>query len=88
MRYFISDTHYIGEDYQTDNILNWERNQFSNKEEHNAAIDKMFYNLVKKIKPGDEVYHLGDIGNPIYMEPIYKLIKEKKWTQYSCNGES
>lgn len=29
MRYFISDTHYIGGDYQTDNILNWERNQFS-----------------------------------------------------------
>lgn len=29
MRYFISDTHYIDGDYQTDNILNWERNQFS-----------------------------------------------------------
>lgn len=77
MRYFISDTHYIDEDYQSDNILNWERNQFSNKEEHNTAIDKMFYNLAKKIKPGDEVYHLGDIGNPVHMEPISKLIKEK-----------
>ena len=77
MRYFISDTHYIDGDYQTDNILNWERTQFQNMEEHNAAIDKMFYNLAKKIKLGDEVYHLGDIGNPVYMEPINKLIKEK-----------
>jgi calcineurin-like phosphoesterase family protein len=77
LRYFISDTHYIGGDYQSDNILNWERNQFSNKEEHNAAIDKMFYNLVKKIKPGDEVYHLGDIGNPVYMSFINSLINKK-----------
>lgn len=77
MRYFISDTHYIDGDYQTDNILNWERTQFQNMEEHNRALDSMFFYLAKKIKPGDEVYHLGDIGNPVYMKLVNKLIKEK-----------
>lgn len=86
MRYFISDTHYIGAGYQTDNILKWERTQFHNKEEHNRALDDMFLDLIKKIKPRDEVYHLGDIGDPTYMSIITDYIRNKGGRSFLVMG--
>lgn len=67
MKYFISDTHFIDGEYQTNNVLNWERSQFKNEEEHNNFIVDCFNKWLKKLKPGDEFYHLGDFGSPKFL---------------------
>lgn len=57
MRYFISDLHmgHFG-------IINFERTDFSTIEEHDNYIANFMNNLSKKLKPGDEVWNLGDYG--------------------------
>ncbi len=49
----ISDTHFWHE-----NILKWGRGQFNNVEEMNEHIVQQWNSVVK---PGDHVYHLGDV---------------------------
>lgn len=56
--YFTSDWH-LGHE----SIINWERTQFSTIQEHDAAILEFVRQLAKKIKPGDNVYMLGDYGD-------------------------
>lgn len=56
--YFTSDWH-LGHE----SIINWERTQFNSIQEHDEAIFKFVRQLAKKIKPGDNVYMLGDYGD-------------------------
>ena len=62
MRYFISDLHM---DHK--NVINFERTQFTTIEEYNKCIVNFFNQLVKKLKPSDEVWNLGDFGSPDYL---------------------
>lgn len=56
--YFTSDWH-LGHE----SIINWERTQFNSIQEHDEAILDFVRKLAKKIKPGDNVYMLGDYGD-------------------------
>ena len=63
-RYIISDTHYGHHDFETGRgIISFERCQFKTIDEHDAAIDNIFYNIAKKGKDGDEFWFLGDWGD-------------------------
>ena len=62
MRYFISDLHM---DHK--NVINFERTQFTTIEEYNKCIVNFFNQLVKKLKPSDEVWNLGDFGSLDYL---------------------
>ena len=74
MRYIISDTHYGHYDKtQNRGIITFERTQFKTIEEHDAAIDQMIIDISKKIKPGDEFWHLGDFGDLSHIY-IFKLL--------------
>lgn len=64
MRYIISDTHYGHFSEETNRgIITFERTQFQTIQEHDNAIDKMIEDIARKIKPGDEFWHLGDFGD-------------------------
>ena len=56
--YFTSDWH-LGHE----SIINWERTQFNSIQEHDVTILEFVRKLAKKIKPGDNVYMLGDYGD-------------------------
>ena len=56
--YFTSDWH-LGHE----SIINWERTQFNSIQEHDITILEFVRKLAKKIKPGDNVYMLGDYGD-------------------------
>ena len=56
--YFTSDWH-LGHE----SIINWERTQFNSIQEHDEAILEFVGKLASKIKPGDNVYMLGDYGD-------------------------
>lgn len=62
MRYFISDLHmgHFG-------IIDFERTDFSTIEEHDNYIANFMNSLSKKLKPGDEVWNLGDYGLVDYL---------------------
>lgn len=63
MRYIISDTHYGHFSEETNRgIITFERTQFKTIQEHDNAIDQIFFSIAKKIKPEDEFWHLGDWG--------------------------
>ena len=62
MRYFISDLHF-GHYWNGRGIINFERTQFKSIEEHDAYIEAVISNLCHKLKPGDEVWNLGDFGS-------------------------
>ena len=62
MRYFISDLH-MGHL----SVINFERTDFSNIEDHDNYIANFINNLAKKLKPGDEVWNLGDYGSIDYL---------------------
>lgn len=68
MRYIISDTHFdhFSKDSQR-GIMTFERTQFNSIKEHNEHIAKMFYDIAKKAKNGDEFWHLGDWGDLSYL---------------------
>ena len=75
MRYIISDTHYGHYDtVQKRGIITFERTQFQTIEEHDAAIDQMIKDLAKKIKPGDEFWHLGDFGDLSHIYTFQLLV--------------
>lgn len=63
-RYIISDTHYghYSEESQR-GIITFERTQFNTIQEHDAAIDQVFFNIASKAKNGDEFWFLGDWGD-------------------------
>lgn len=62
MEYFISDTHFDDE-----NILIYSRPEFKTVQESNEFIIKNWNNVVTN---NDTVWHLGDIGNPKYLEQL------------------
>lgn len=62
MRYFISDLHF-GHYWNGRGIINFERTQFKTIEEHDGYIETVISKLCRKLKPGDEVWNLGDFGN-------------------------
>ena len=62
MRYFISDLHF-GHEWNGRGIINFERTQFKTIEEHDLYIEAMIRTLCRKLKPGDEVWNLGDFGS-------------------------
>lgn len=71
MDYFISDTHFNHE-----NILKYERTEFTHIEDHNKFILEI---LQKTLTQNDTLYHLGDFGtvtNEIVSE--WNKIKGKK----------
>lgn len=64
MRYIISDTHYFHwNEKEKQGIITFERTQFRNIIEHDAAIDQVFYDLSQKIRENDEFWFLGDWGD-------------------------
>ena len=62
MRYFISDLHF-GHYYNGKGIITFERTQFNTIEEHDWHIEAIIKALCRKLKPGDEVWNLGDFGS-------------------------
>ena len=69
MRYFISDLHF-GHYWNGRGIINFERTQFKTIEEHDGYIEAMISSLCRKLRPGDEVWNLGDFGNLEYLETV------------------
>jgi len=63
LRYFISDLHF-GHYWNGRGIINFERTQFKTIEEHDGYIEAVISKLCRKLKPGDEVWNLGDFGIP------------------------
>ena len=59
MNYFTSDFH-LGNDY----IINLERNEFENIEQHDNFVMNLVKEWSNKLKQGDVWYNLGDWGNP------------------------
>lgn len=66
MKYFISDLHF-GHYYNGRGIITFERTQFNTIKEHDCFVCDMLRALCQKLKPGDEVWNLGDFGNPEYL---------------------
>lgn len=68
MRYIISDTHFghYNKDSQR-GIITFERTQFNTIQEHDEFLIDMFHEIGKKLKPGDEFWHLGDFGDISYL---------------------
>lgn len=68
MRYIISDTHFghYNKDSQR-GIITFERTQFNTIQEHDEFLIDMFREIGKKLKPGDEFWHLGDFGDISYL---------------------
>ena len=62
MRYFISDLHF-GHYHNGCGIITFERTQFNTIEEHDLHVEAMIRTLCRKLKPGDEVWNLGDFGS-------------------------
>lgn len=69
MRYFISDLHF-GHYYNGRGIITFERTQFNSIEEHDGYIEAVISKLCRKLKPGDEVWNLGDFGNLEYLDTV------------------
>lgn len=63
MRYFISDLHFGHSDFNGRGITTFERTQFNSIEEHDDYIEAVISKLCRKLKPGDEVWNLGDFGS-------------------------
>ena len=84
MRYFISDLHM---DHK--NVINFERTQFTTIEEYNKCIVNFFNQLVKKLKPSDEVWNLGDFGSPdyLYLSDMIRNIGAKSIFLYGNHDE-
>ena len=62
-KYIISDTHFGDYDLHTKRgVITFERTQFNDIYEHDNFVQNMILNIAKKIKPGDEFWHLGDFG--------------------------
>lgn len=62
-KYIISDTHFGDYDLQTKRgVITFERTQFETIMDHDLAVSKMIEEIAKKVKPGDEFWHLGDFG--------------------------
>lgn len=62
MRYFLSDLH-MGHNA----VINFERHQFKTIEEHDSYLGNIILKLSRKVKPGDEVWNLGDFGSIDYL---------------------
>ena len=63
-RYIISDTHFGHYDpVKKRGIITFERDQFRTIKQHDDFVDLMIMHITKKIKPGDEFWHLGDFGD-------------------------
>lgn len=78
MRYFVSDFHF-GHYYNGRGIITFERTQFNTIEEHDLHIEAMIRTLCRKLKPGDEVWNLGDFGclNNLYTVDWIKRLEQK-----------
>ncbi len=74
MIYFTSDLH-LGHQ----NIIKFERTQFSSIQEHDEFI---INTIKKKMKKNDELYLLGDIGNQNKLE----WLREVEWKKYFLIG--
>ena len=86
MRYFISDLHF-GHEGNGRGIINFERTQFKTIDEHDAYLMSMICTLRRKLKPGDEVWNLGDFGaiETKYLETV-DWIKETGAKAYFVYG--
>lgn len=83
MRYFISDLHF-GHYYNGRGIITFERTQFNTIEEHDRHVEGMIRTLCYKLKPGDEVWNLGDFGclNNLYTVDWIKKTGAKAYFLY------
>ena len=73
-RYFLSDFHFgHWNEEQQRGIITFERTQFKTIMDHDLAIDKMIEKLATKIKPGDEVWNLGDFGELYWLWTTQRL---------------
>ena len=83
LRYFISDFHF-GHYYNGRGIITFERTQFNTIEEHDLHIEAMIRTLCRKLKPGDEVWNLGDFGclNNLYTVDWIKKTGAKAYFLY------
>ena len=84
MRYFMSDLHF-GHYWNGRGIINFERTQFKTIEEHDGYIEAVISRLCRKLKPGDEVWNLGDFGNLEYLDTV-DWIKETGAKAYFVYG--
>ena len=84
MRYFISDFHF-GHYYNGRGIITFERTQFNTIEEHDGYIEAVISKLCRKLKPGDEVWNLGDFGSLDELDTV-NWIKETGAKAYFLYG--
>ena len=84
MRYFISDFHF-GHYSGGRGIITFERTQFNTIEEHDQHVEAMIRALCCKLKPGDEVWNLGDFGclNNLYTVDWIKETGAKAYFLYA-----
>lgn len=68
--WFISDTHFSHE-----NIIRYAGRPFSNADAMNEAIVERWNSVVK---PGDHVYHLGDVA---FSKPALQIVRRLKGTK-------
>jgi len=86
VRYFISDCHFNHwNEKAKEGIITFERTNFSFIGEHDMAIVNMIHNLCKKLKPGDEVWNLGDFGS-LHFLFTSNLIRETGAKSYFIYG--
>ena len=74
--FFISDTHFNHE-----NILKYENRPFNSVKEMNEEMIKLWNSVVK---PGDVVYHLGDVG--VKKDNLYDILNQLNGTIYLIKG--
>lgn len=73
-KYIISDTHFGDYDLQTKRgVITFERTQFETIMDHDLAVSKMIEEIAKKVKPGDEFWHLGDFGRLDWLFEIQRF---------------
>ena len=85
MRYFISDLHFGHSDFNGRGIITFERTQFKSIEEHDGYIEAVISRLCRKLKPGDEVWNLGDFGSLDELDTV-NWIKETGAKAYFLYG--
>ncbi len=85
MRYFISDLHFGHSDFNGRGIITFERTQFKSIEEHDGYIEAVISKLCRKLRPGDEVWNLGDFGSLDELDTV-NWIKETGAKAYFVYG--
>lgn len=78
MKYFISDNHWGHKA-----IIRMENRPFSNVHEMNISMIESWNSVVK---PGDEVYHLGDISHKINPSHLINILNQLNGKIYLISG--